>query len=69
VKVGDLVKFSSPTAFKTSESRYAASGIVVGLSDREAQPHPKKRIYEVLWADGKHTKEWDCYLEALNESR
>ena len=69
MKVGDLVRFSSPTAFKTSESRYAASGIVVGLGDRDGQLHPKRRIYNVLWADGKRTHEWSSFLEVLNESR
>jgi len=69
MKVGDLVRFSSPTAFKTSESRYAASGIVVGLDDPRAQLHPKRRIYEVLWADGERTHEWSSFLEVLNESR
>ena len=69
MKIGDLVRFSSPTAFKTSESRYAASGIVIGIGDREAHPNPKRHTYNVLWADGKRTHEWSSFLEVLNESR
>ena len=65
MKVGDLVKFNSRTVFRGAEKRYAASGIVVGVGDSKDEKHPHRRDYRVLWADGKRTTEWFCYLEPL----
>ena len=69
MKVGDLVKFSAPSVFNPAAARYAPTGIVVGVSDPETHPHPKKPSYTVVWhATGdqyKCTTEWGCYLERL----
>ena len=59
---GDLVKFSSTFGFQAA---YAPSGIIVGIEKRDIMGFAERVSYKVLWADGKHTREWDCYLEKL----
>tara|TARA_Y100000385_G_C12823807_1_gene521522 strand:+ start:176 stop:370 length:195 start_codon:yes stop_codon:yes gene_type:complete len=63
MKKGDLVRFNSNFGFQAS---YAPSGIIVGIEKKGNLNGFEERVaYKVLWADGKHTKEWDCYLEKL----
>jgi len=62
MKKGDLVKFSSTFGFQAA---YAPSGIIVGIEKRDIMGFAERVSYKVLWADGKYTREWDCYLEKL----
>ena len=65
MKVGDLVRFTGGPVFSAAERDYAASGIVTDVTARKGLTGSTKACYVVLWADGKRTREWDSYLEAL----
>ena len=61
IKIGDLVNFESRSwVFSHANQRYKNPGVVIGADlTRDIES------YEVLWADGKITKEFKSYL---NES-
>ena len=70
MKVGDLVEFHTDAwCFKHAENRYTNPGIVLDVVPGAYSPASA----EVLWSDGKITKEFESYLrlsqEAANESR
>jgi hypothetical protein len=65
VKVGDLVRFTGGPVFSAAERRYAASGLIIGVTPADASGGAPAASYTVLWADGKTTNEWFSYLEAL----
>lgn len=61
MKKGDLVDFyTSSWVFEGAKRDYACPGIV--LSVREMSGGLQKLSAEVYWADGKITREYDCYL-------
>ena len=59
MKKGDLVNFEvKARIFKDAERDYVNPGIV--LEKRVGQE--SKDLFEVMWADGKITREYSCYL-------
>ena len=59
MRKGDLVNFEVKAwVFKNAEKHYENPGIV--LEKHTHQTH--KDSFEVMWADGKITKEYSCYL-------
>ena len=65
MKIGDLVRFTAPPVFNAAERRYAASGVITGVTPTESTGRAKAASYTVLWADGRTTNEWLSYLELL----
>ena len=65
MKVGDLVRFTAPSVFNAAVGRYAASGVITGVTPTESTGRATAASYTVLWADGRRTREWDSYLEVL----
>ena len=65
MKVGDLVRFTGGPVFSAAERRYAASGVITGVTPTESTGRATAASYTVLWADGRTTNEWFSYLEAL----
>ncbi|MBK25084.1 MAG: hypothetical protein CME70_19455 [Halobacteriovorax sp.] len=61
MKVGDLVLFSTPKVFDSTTR--SEPGLIL-IRNENHRPHTNKMqaSYEVLWADGTTTKEWECYL-------
>ena len=69
MQVGDLVRFTAPSVFNAAVGRYAASGVITGVTPEGARTAlsgtRSKASYTVLWADGRITTEWFNYLELL----
>ena len=65
MKVGDLVRFNGGPVFNAAERLYAASGVITGVTPTGSTGRLSRASYTVLWADGRTTKEWFSYLEAL----
>lgn len=61
VKKGDLVEFyTSAWVFEGAKENYKNPGIILSVS--KTLGGVQKLSAEVYWADGKVTKEYDCYL-------
>ncbi len=61
MKKGDLVEFhTSAWVFEGAKKDYKNPGIVLSISKMAGGL--QKLSAEVYWADGKITKEYDCYL-------
>lgn len=69
-RVGDLVKFRPPRLFHSSTQRYKNPGIIVEVKYKELNYHYNltggKLSIKVRWADGKHTYEYEHYLEKIS---
>ena len=67
MKTGDLVNWHSKSwVFESAKKDYANPGVVLQVI---SSPVSETRfVAEVYWADGKVTREYDCYLESLGES-
>ena len=63
IRIGDLVKFESRSwVFEHANERYANPGVVIDID-----PTTHTESYEILWADGKITTEFDAYLDGSTE--
>ncbi len=69
MKKGDLVRFTAPSVFNAAVWRYAASGVITGVTPEGARTAlsgmRSKAFCAVLWADGRTTTEYFNYLELL----
>ena len=63
---GDMVKFTAPEIFSSSNSDYVSPGVVMDVLEAEnffGSPMLRAKVY---WADGKITTEHFCYLEKIS---